>query len=871
MPDINTGFPAVGLPCIDPSLYSEPALNQPESDFSMSLFDNAASSAASSTSLARQGISPCEAENGDTAQAWTGSALRLAVLSLIIFYGLALASWLFTGTVVPWDSKNHFYPMFRFLGDALHHGEIPLWNPYHFGGHPAIADPQSLIFTPSMALFALIAPNASMQLFDAVILAHLFVGGVCILGLLRRWRWHPAGAVLAALIFMLGGAASSRLQHTGIIISYSFFPAALWCLDITLARRSYRFALAFGLSASLMALGRDQVAFLLCTVLAGYLVFAAAQSGNALVYLRARAGVLALSAALILAILIVPALLTMQFLADSNRPGVPFGVAAAGSLAPVNLITLVAPNFFGSLDLDDYWGPPDYDTMTHADWTDRAIDYLFIGTLPFVLIVWHGFGSGRLFARRGRFFFILLLLALAYALGRYTSFFALAFDWIPGVSLYRRPADATFLFNIALALAAGFLLHRYIEEGLPKPFRTLPKWLAFALAGAITLALAVLICTGLAFSLREGHMTNSLAELAVAAAFAAVGAAVLFRLQARPRRALAASLFVLLSGIEILWRNAASPLNAEPLASYSLYAGMKSAEAAGIEVLRHEIAAKIRDGDRPRVEILGLKGAWQNASMVLKFENTLGYNPLRIGDYERAVGAGQGAEDFSVRHYPGTFRGYNSHLAALLGLEYLVLDRPLTELPRDIPRPKVQAIYTSNTMYIYKLGKTAPRATFAPAVEPVDSDKVLGQHDLPGFDPASEVLIDQASMAGLHGGPYAQGTGQERFQTASHAGQGKASPEAPGLSHVAIVNYADSLVEIDVDAPKAGIVVLHDLFYPGWEARVDGHKEPVLRANILFRGVEVPAGHHRVAFSFHPLSLTNLAAAASSVFHRREE
>ena len=62
--------------------------------------------------------------------------------------------------------------------------------------------------------------------------------------------------------------------------------------------------------------------------------------------------------------------------------------------------------------------------------------------------------------------------------------------------------------------------------------------------------------------------------------------------------------------------------------------------------------------------------------------------------------------------YPGTFRGYNSHLAALLGLEYLVLDRPLTELPRDIPRPKAQAIYTSDTMYIYKLGKTVPRASF---------------------------------------------------------------------------------------------------------------------------------------------------------------
>ncbi|MGH6830887.1 MAG: YfhO family protein, partial [Methylocella sp.] len=384
----------------------------------------------------------------------------------------------------------------------------------------------------------------------------------------------------------------------------------------------------------------------------------------------------------------------------SNRPGVPFGVAAAGSLAPVNLITLFAPNFFGCLDIDDYWGPPDYNSMTHADWTDPGITYLFIGTLPFLLIAWHGFGAGRLFARSGRFFLVLLLLALAYALGRYTPFFALAFDWIPGVSLYRRPADATFLFNIALALAAGFLLHRYVAEGLPKPFRTLPMWLAITLAGATMLALAVLTGTGLVFSLRQGHVISSLAALAVATALAAAGAAVLFGLQARPRRALAASLFVLLSGAEILWRNAASSLNAEPLERYSLYASMKPSEAAGIEILRHEIAAKMRDGDRPRVEILGLKGPWQNASMVLKFENTLGYNPLRIDDYERAVGPGQDAEDFSLRHYPGTFRGYNSHLAALLGLEYLVLDRPLTELPRHIPRPKAQAIYTSDTMYI---------------------------------------------------------------------------------------------------------------------------------------------------------------------------
>ncbi|MGH6843007.1 MAG: YfhO family protein, partial [Methylocella sp.] len=389
---------------------------------------------------------------------------------------------------------------------------------------------------------------------------------------------------------------------------------------------------------------------------------------------------------------------------------------------------------------------------------------------------------------------------------------------------------------------------------------------------------AILTGAGLSFSLREGHLTNSLAALAVAATLAGAGAAILFELQAVPRRSLAASFFALLSGAEILSRNAASPLNAEPLERYSIYAGMKPSDAAGIEVLRREIDDKVRDGGRPRVEMLGLKGAWQNASMVLKFENTLGYNPLRIGEYDRAVGPGQNAEDLTFRRFPGTFRGYKSRLAALLGLEYLVLDRPLTELPRDFPRPHARAIYTSASMYIYKLGESAPRAYFASAVEPIDDEEVLDGHVFPGFDPESEVLIDKASMAELHNGPYAHATGHDRVQFASldteHGAArsvGQLASEGPRPSHVAIVNYAGNLVEIDVDAPKAGIVVLHDLFYPGWEAHVDGQRKPVLHANILFRGVEVPAGRHRVAFSFHPLSLTNLAAAASSVLRREEE
>ena len=324
------------------------------------------------------------------ADPWTSRVSAGLVAALLAVAALAFARWQYTLSVVPWDSKNHFYPMFRFLGDALRHGTVPLWNPYVFAGYPGVADPQSLIFTPSLALLAFLMPHASMPAFDAMIMLHLVLGAVGVLGLCRRWGWHPAAALLAALVFMYGGSASSRLQHTGMIISYSFFPLALWSLHSALDRRSLRVAVVAGFAAALMALGRDQVAYLLCLTLCGSVLWQALRSPSALDFLRSRAPVLALAAFVTVAIMIVPVLLTLQFLQGSNRPDIAYGMALAGSLNPVNLLTMFVPDAFGSLDrIYDYWGPGAA-TLAGNDWTDRTIDYLYVGTLPVVLIAWHG-------------------------------------------------------------------------------------------------------------------------------------------------------------------------------------------------------------------------------------------------------------------------------------------------------------------------------------------------------------------------------------------------------------------------------------------------------------------------------------------------
>ena len=57
-------------------------------------------------------------------------------------------------------------------------------------------------------------------------------------------------------------------------------------------------------------------------------------------------------------------------------------------------------------------------------------------------------------------------------------------------------------------------------------------------------------------------------------------------------------------------------------------------------------------------------------------------------------------------------------------------------------------------------------------------------------------------------------------------------------------------VVLRVRAAEAGPLVLSDTYYRGWTVTVDGRRAPVLRANLLFRMVCVPAGEHVVEFTF---------------------
>jgi hypothetical protein len=96
-------------------------------------------------------------------------------------------------------------------------------------------------------------------------------------------------------------------------------------------------------------------------------------------------------------------------------------------------------------------------------------------------------------------------------------------------------------------------------------------------------------------------------------------------------------------------------------------------------------------------------------------------------------------------------------------------------------------------------------------------------------------------------------------------------------STVAVMESGLNRVFLSADMAADGYVVLADVYYPGWQATVNGERTAVYRANSILRAVYVPAGQHTIVFSFRPpdfffgalVSLLTLAACGTLLFHRR--
>lgn len=163
---------------------------------------------------------------------------------------------------------------------------------------------------------------------------------------------------------------------------------------------------------------------------------------------------------------------------------------------------------------------------------------------------------------------------------------------------------------------------------------------------------------------------------------------------------------------------------------------------------------------------------------------------------------------------------------------------PLAPGAANLDAARWRLTYDRDGIWIVENLRALPRAWLVSEVEAVDGEEALrrirgeGEKD---FDPRRTALVEDApaELPPLPGG------------------------ETPQDAAARVASYEPTRIVVETVALTPTLLVVSELFYPGWEATVDGERAHIRLTDYLLRGVAVPAGRHRVEMRYRATAARN--------------
>jgi hypothetical protein len=630
------------------------------------------------------------------------------------------------------------------------------------------------------------------------VLLHVLMGGTAMLAGLRRSGANAFGALMGATVFMAGGVAAARLEHTPMVLAYAYAPVAWLALRHVMASPSWRSGLCLGLAAGALITQLVQLTYLLVLMLLLYAVVATVMHWRHYRAADRWPWCVAMGVALLVALAMgLPQLLmSWAYISLSNRAMLPLDAAAAGSLDGRAFLSLFDPNIWHALR-GEYDGP-----------ASRVEAYFYLGAIPSLLLIGIGMAWKQPQQRRQLIFFgVVAVFASLYMFGVNTPFYGWLYSWLPGMQQFRRPSDAAYLLNLAFAVFIG-LAASHVDLHA----RRHVMWL-LAVA-AIWLGLSSL-------HMRDvGIRWQSATILALVLACIALWHVGRFPTKARHH------MFWLLALLVADYR------------CFNLNGAFNQAHDQGRSFMRDEAAQRLVEQLKPapgalpqRIETVNAGVYWDNLVVLRNLSSTQGYNPLRYALYDHWYGA---RDNGSLPRVNTAFNpAPDSRLSALLGVEYLV--RGVKDnAPAWLPPHGYELGFATKTVELWRNTQAYPRLLTPVTAHMQDEASPVSPEDFSSTDFRETVWLTPRDQ-------------QDRL--AAQASMADCSHRLRLLDSHATPTRLTVRAQAD---EGQGWLVLSELDFPGWQATSDGHLLPIHRANGMFRAVCVPAGEHTLQFTFHP-------------------
>lgn len=738
-----------------------------------------------------------------------------ALMAMLVYFSYEM---IFSGKIPFFrDLVTYFYPIKFTVAEAFKAGELPLWDSHMATGFPIIAGFQSAVFYPTSIAFYL------FPFFSAIQFTFVFHYALAATGsyvLFRSWKSSVYVSLIGAILFTFGGTMVSLTNLLNHFQSAVWLPWVLFFWERAVRTRRWKNISGFSIVALCQILAGSPEIFLLSIGLVVLDTFRLHQEEQ-LHGLFPVSGILLGSGCIILGLGMLQFLPTAELIMQSRRDQIPPSEAFSWSLHPASLIGLLLP------------------TLEADASVSIGLRLLLTDGVPFLLSHYIGviavLGSCCWFlaARPKERAIILALIgcSLLLAFGSYTPVYPFLYEWVPVLRMIRFPEKYYYLtFALVVFIATRGLRQMDGDE------KSRTSWVA------ASFILGAWFVMYLVFRIQPQLLADLVQSRNPAEAFLGPNPTTIAAILVNLEKQIAVSLMLtLLCGFNRFGVLRSTLLR--PLLVLTVFLDLSSANKP-LHFLRDEnlVQSAERIIEKPPADhgrifyyppVDNLHPSFMRVSGNLTYEkgteialNNLLPNAGMLYGFEYfqdldALGR-RSYTDFLVfiNSLPVDQRG---KLLRALNVKHVVAFHSLEVKGLDLVRE-----FPEHYSKLYEVTDSVPRTYIAQrAIYNIDSKSTLERMASDGFNPLRDVIL--------------------------------ATPvpwEAKGVfqSNTAIQLYENNRVQINAQLSEPGILVLTDAFYPGWKAFVDGKKQRILRANYLFRAVQLPAGKHKVEFIYDPIS-----------------
>jgi O-antigen/teichoic acid export membrane protein len=380
------------------------------------------------------------------------------------------------------------YQWKSFLREQLTHGEVPLWNPYQFGGIPFLAAGQHSGLYPLSILYYVLDLWAAYGWFTVL---NLWLAGVFMYGFVRSLNVGRGGAMLAGIVYQLCGFVLASVVFQMMIGGLPWLPLMLWMIERHIRQERAYFSLVVGaIALGLNVLAGHAEITIYTLLLSGYyaglrLIVWGWQSRheNHIVLRVIGKGILMLlmvGLGLGLgSVQLIPLFEFVQTNWRADRASLDTVLSYAHPLR--DLLQFLMPNFYGSPAHHTITNVFTNETITlngvpafHTEWgmKNYVEAALYVGILPLLLSVVALFPTKNTHNPQApRWIFAVLgVLSLTFMFGLPT--YALIYA-LPGINQLNSPFRWIFALTVCVAVLAGIGFDRVLKAENLKVTRVL--------------------------------------------------------------------------------------------------------------------------------------------------------------------------------------------------------------------------------------------------------------------------------------------------------------------------------------------------------------------------------------------------------------